>query len=351
MRKIIILAALLAALAVGTATADQRVRNGIPTADELTPNKWNQIQLGGETICSRGTEYSFYVRPGDPQKLMIHFQGGGACWNGVNCSASAFQTFDEAVDEDDVALAGEGIFDFDNEENPVADFTAVGVMYCTADIHTGNATVDYGNVTIEHKGAVNAQAALDWVYENYPDPSLVFVNGCSAGSYGSIFHALQIAQHYPDARFVQLGDAGIGVITPDFYSHMSDWGMFDVLNSLYPEFKFEPETFSNEVLYTFAAESVPNGFFSEYTAAEDEVQIAFYELMGGKGADWAAKAQENLAAIEDLPNFASFTAPGDVHCILPLEEFYETESSGVRIRDWVADLVAGKPLETIKPSE
>ena len=42
--------------------------------------------------------------------------------------------------------------------------THVYVPYCTGDLHWGNATVRYQEgVTIEHRGAVNAQAAVDWL--------------------------------------------------------------------------------------------------------------------------------------------------------------------------------------------
>ena len=45
--------------------------------DGLVPG-WNAIEPGGETTCSDGTPYRFYVRPGDPARLMVYFQGGGA---------------------------------------------------------------------------------------------------------------------------------------------------------------------------------------------------------------------------------------------------------------------------------
>mmetsp|Transcript_113481 Transcript_113481/g.360718 ORF Transcript_113481/g.360718 Transcript_113481/m.360718 type:complete len:170 (+) Transcript_113481:47-556(+) len=37
------------------------------------------VYPGGETKCIGGGDYSFTIRMGDPEKLHIHFQGGGAC--------------------------------------------------------------------------------------------------------------------------------------------------------------------------------------------------------------------------------------------------------------------------------
>src|SRR5689334_15759391 len=44
------------------------------------PAGWTKIDGGGEAICARGTPYSFWVRPGTVNKLLIFFEGGGGCW-------------------------------------------------------------------------------------------------------------------------------------------------------------------------------------------------------------------------------------------------------------------------------
>ena len=38
-------------------------------------------------VCIAGTDYSVFTRKGDPKKLLIFLQGGGACWQGFyNCN-------------------------------------------------------------------------------------------------------------------------------------------------------------------------------------------------------------------------------------------------------------------------
>ena len=49
--------------------------------DGLEPG-WNVIEPAGDTVCSDFSPYRFFVRPGDKDKLMVFFQGGGACWEG-----------------------------------------------------------------------------------------------------------------------------------------------------------------------------------------------------------------------------------------------------------------------------
>ena len=41
-------------------------------------------------VCIAGTDYSVFTRQGDPKKLLIFLQGGGACWQGFyNCNVLA----------------------------------------------------------------------------------------------------------------------------------------------------------------------------------------------------------------------------------------------------------------------
>jgi hypothetical protein len=348
MRKLLGFVSVVGLLVVFASSSVLFAADEVPTRDELQAASWNQIAPGGDTTCARGTPYSFFVRPGDTDKLMIHFQGGGACWNGFNCAASAFQTFDDSVAEDEVASYN-GVFDFENPQNPVADYTAVVVPYCTADLHTGNRTTEYEGVTIEHQGQANATAVLNWVYENYPDPTVVFLNGSSAGSYGSLMYAPAVAEHYPNAHFTFLGDGGIGVIQ-EGWDGLVGWGMFDLLYSNYPNLNdMTMEDFEITRVYQDVAGHFSNSTFAQYTTDQDDVQKAFYGLMGGNMEDWSPQAMEKLAALEEVPNFASFTAEGTLHTILALPELYTMESNGASFLDWLTALVNGEPVETVMP--
>ena len=64
---------------------EETISTGLPGIDEME-NGWNVIKPGGETTCSRGTEFAFYYRKGSSNNVVIDFQGGGACWNSETCS-------------------------------------------------------------------------------------------------------------------------------------------------------------------------------------------------------------------------------------------------------------------------
>ena len=75
-------------------------------------------------------------------------------------------------------------------------------------------------------------------------------------------------------------------------------------------------------------------------------------LEGIEGVPLIALMDSNLAEISTaLPTFRSYTIPGDFHSILLWDPFYETEVDGIRLRDWVAALIAGDEIATVTCEE
>jgi hypothetical protein len=60
------------------------------------------------------------------------------------------------------------------------------------------------------------------------------------------------------------------------------------------------------------------------------------------GHDRRRRAAE--AALKRLPNYRSYLACGDAHCSFVDQAFYATRVDGVSLRDWVADLAAGRDV-------
>lgn len=345
MKKWIVLCFAAALVLVLFPRASQ-AQDALPSRAELDEG-WNQISPGGETTCAFGTPYSFFVRNTDSDKVLIHFQGGGACWDEETCNPDN-SYFTRAVGDLEDGFYTEGIFDFDNPANPVGDYNMVVVSYCTADIHTGNQSVAYNDDwTIEHMGAVNSNVVLDWVFENYPDPEDVVITGCSAGAYGALYHSRTIMERYNDLRIRQLADSGVGIITSD-WEGLTAWGTYNSLTGEFAEVapSIDPADFNNALLMATAAE-FPQNRFAHYTTNGDIVQTGFYFLMGGIG--WTGQMNERLATLNDeVPNFASYIAGGDEHCVLPLAGFYEFASDGVPFVDWFGAYVAGEDVENVR---
>jgi len=320
-----------------------------PQVPELDAS-WTKVEPAGDTICARGDDFHFFVRGGSVNKLAIVFDGGGACWDAVTCGL-ADQIFSPLADAT-LPEPGEGIGNNEDEENPFRDWYQVFIPYCTGDIHWGDSVTTYDpegdapEITIHHKGQVNTRAVLDWVYERFESPETIFVTGVSAGAYGSIGWAPHIIDHYPDSKVMQLGDCGAGVITDTFFmDSFPSWKA----ESLIPDWIDVPlDELVLEDLYIGIAKHYPEQFFGQLNTHNDENQRFYYVAMGGADEDWSPKMYEKIETIIDgAPNFRSYIAGGDKHVVLPYPEFYTYEVDGVRLRDWVADIANGEPVETV----
>jgi hypothetical protein len=317
---------------------------------------WTRIEPGGDTICARGTPYAFWVRKGTVNKLVLYFMGGGACWNASTCALAGGVFFDTVSPEPEPGFIS-GIFELDNPENPFKDWYIVFMPYCTGDIHWGDNVVTYPategteEVTIHHKGRVNATAAGDWVNENFNGPDFIFVSGCSAGSYGSALAAALARENYPAAQMAQLGDSGAGVVSDEFLNESFPmWKAYDNRPDWIPELADAAlEDLSLAKVYTYLANHYPDDTYAQYNTLNDGTQAVFYQYMGGNPDDWGARMDASVKEIADnADNFRYYTAWGTEHCIMNANRFYTYQVNGVRFRDWVNDLANGVDVENVR---
>ena len=99
-----------------------RLSDGACNLSSFPKDKTTLVYPGGESRCifSTSTDYSFQIIPGDSDKVLLYFQGGGACWNKFSTS-STFCTTD-AIPNDLV-----GVFDHSNNANPYKSYTVIHV--------------------------------------------------------------------------------------------------------------------------------------------------------------------------------------------------------------------------------
>lgn len=325
--------------------------------------EWIAIEPGGDTICSRGTPYQFFVRGGRPDRVIIDFQGGGACWNELTCGfAGAAGLFTETAGNLETFVAATrpggplaGGMLSDDAANPFRDWTIVHVPYCTGDVHWGNARTVYGEAgAIEHRGFVNASAALSWTYAHYTAPDNVLVSGCSAGAYGAVLHSAYIAQHYApiDASIAVFADSGAGIITDTFLNDsLPNWNAQANLPSAFVPGLAVPITeLALPDVYIEIGRTFPDMRLAQTQSQYDQDQVFFYTAMGGSAVDWPGRMRGSIDAIRaEIPNFTAYVPGGSVHCsgIYP---FFTTRTvGGVVLSDWVEELALGatQPLPVL----
>lgn len=345
-------------LLLGCSTSDKKTET--TQADQLwqqLSDGWNEIKPGGETICSQGTPYSFFFHPGNREKLLVFFQGGGACWNPVNCNLAADPTYDPMVDSTDNPgnaklrwYGYDGIFDLENAANPFRDYSILWIPYCTGDTHLGDQDYTYSSndtsFVIRHRGFTNSMASLNWVMERILNPEMVFVTGVSAGSVASPVYTAILADHYPDARITHMGDCSGAYRGEEVRTTLDRWGVATALEAAQVE---DPDSAGdfNEVI-TLIARQYPDVTFSQYNSAFDEVQSYFLALLGESPDSMHSYLQGNMARLEaDLPNYRYYVDTGKHHVILARPEFYTTGIGDIPFRDWVDQLAQEGVVESV----
>jgi hypothetical protein len=318
----------------------------------LKAHDWVEHKPGGDTLCGRGEEFSFFVHEGtNNDKVIIDFIGGGACWNGKNCSLEG-TTFVDSVDvvREHQQNGIKGIYDHLDPRNPVKDWTHVVIPYCTGDIHWGEndqTYVDQNGTTfpIYHRGAINTKAVLNWVEENLPNPEKLLVTGCSAGAYGSIYWTPHLKKIYPNTKITQFGDSGTGVITNEFLEEslrvwQSTKNAPTWIEGLDPK-NTDWKTLGLNSYYTQVAKAHPEIRFNQFSYTFDETQSFFYELMGGNFDVFPQESQNRLESLKNgLPNFDFVLTEGDEHCILPYERLHTDKGlDGRKFLDWFKELL------------
>jgi hypothetical protein len=169
-----------------------------PISSEEVGDGWTKHTFdsaeGDGPVCIDGSPYSMFTRnaKGKNKKgkganqLLIMLQGGGACWQFLTqCSQSTA--------EQEPPFAREGIWDFDNNDNPFDKHAVAYLPYCDGSVFVGDNTVidpffdsDSGvDGERQHRGLRNLSAGLDVARATFEKPKKITVAGSSAGGVGA----------------------------------------------------------------------------------------------------------------------------------------------------------------------
>mgnify|MGYP001039808188 FL=1 len=324
--------------------------------DEPAEVTWEAVSPGGDCQCADGSEYRYWVSEGDPTRVAFFLQGGGACFTAETCAfEGGGTTYKVTVTDADDPSDGSGLLDLTDGRNPLEGWSMVYVPYCTGDVHLGDATTEYSDeLTVQHKGAVNATAALDDLTDRFPDAAEVLVAGESAGSIATPYYAGLAHDRLPDAEITVLAD-GSGAY-PDVPAVNATigalWGTLNAVPDWPTNADVTAENWSLPGLFVRAGAHAPDITFARHDYAYDATQEFFAALAGIADGTVLSQMDANEVLIEDTGvDLLSFTSPGDDHTILSQSSVWEHEAEGVRLIDWITDLVEGDPVADVHCTE
>jgi hypothetical protein len=322
-----------------------------PAITAAEPLAWDVITAPADCMCSDGSGFEFFVHRADPAKVVFFLEGGGACFDAGTCGPDS-TSFKRTVGHDDqLSDVTAGIFDFTNPDNPFKDWSVVYVPYCTGDVHIGNATTDYGNgVVIQHKGYVNGTTALNATKELFPGIDELVVTGESAGSIPTPLYAGMASDLFPDASIKVLADgSGAYPDVPVINATIgTQWGTMNAVPPWPENAGVTPETWSLPGLFVHAHQHAPQVVFARHDYAFDKTQEFFAGLAGIPANELVTLIDQNEQEIEASGmELFSYISPGDSHTIIGGPNFYTQVVNGVSLRQWVADLVDGTPIQDV----
>jgi hypothetical protein len=321
-------------------------------------------------------EFSFFVKGGSTNKLVVYFQGGGACWDSVTCLYVHTYYEEVGITADYLNYLGEdpdgngGILNFTRYKNPFKDWYFVYVPYCTGDIHWGANDQEYADIsgfyggeaqTIRHRGFVNFQVVLKWIEDNFGGPKKIFIAGSSAGAYGAIGSFPFIKEAFPKSEFFVIGDAGNGISSDSFkQDSIGNWNI--QVPQWIPGYEggYSPDM-TSAGMYISYANYYPFSKVAQFTNAWDGTQAWFYNLQhtdeNGFPLTWNPAEWVNFPypevwcdwhsqmlafayeAADEASNYRYYIAAGTGHTILMSSKFYEENSAGIPLVDWVESMV------------
>ncbi|KAL3795656.1 hypothetical protein HJC23_002063 [Cyclotella cryptica] len=325
----------------------------------------------GQPRCGDGTNFSFFFsRPPEGQqdnqreKILIELSGGGACWDETTCKLqSMFLSFPQ---EWLGPLVGSSCATWSSWGNSMLCAKTVGntdfseynfllIPYCTQDVHLGDEpNSDYG---VKHVGGHNLYQTLKWVFDSFPDPSHIFITGCSAGATPFPVVYDIINSHYTangkEVEINGIADSPV-YLTPSYFleNGLEHWNVktvMDVIGFDFDAYK-DDENFPNKVLDYALENSKETDQWGYVTHDADTVSLLYYSFMTGGSvfgsqyglgrrynsggsqpwnvrrkmkndlqSQWWMKMNSSMSlATKDHSNFHSFVMTGTDHCTFSL---------------------------------
>jgi hypothetical protein len=358
--------------AAGSSTSMPDIKLGMPIS--APDGVWTYVPFP-DAYCRDGSAAHVMVHLNSAsKKTVIYEEGGGACFNDASCTFLS-------VDLPSYVLGG-GIFNFNRPDNPVRDWNIFYIPYCTGDVHSGDsAASDVGPVTGKQhfSGYTNLKTYLSRILPTVPDATDFLLTGSSAGGFGVGLTADLVARNMPKTvqRFTMLDDSGPPMSSKYLQSCLQDrwqsvWGFQNTFLKDCGAACPNPKGFIDDWLHFLIAKYAkgPNAptFMAGLVSATGDGVISTFFGFGANNCTAAVpvavpapqfeagllEIRSSLSSQTD--RFGTFyygstqhtTLIGDIGTGL-LGGLYDTQAGGVKLTDWINDLLAHKQAAHVGP--
>ena len=336
-----------------------------------SPGDWNWIDIP-EAQCIDGSPTGIGVRYGISDELVIFFEGGGGCFNPATCGLfyASFAQFDQLTFDlvwQNTVLQS-GIFSTLTSDNPVRDWNFIYIPYCTGDVHAGaNPDTPVPGYAFDQPqqfvGYTNVHHILDRVVPTFSDTSHVLVTGISAGGFGAAFNYDRIANAFPSTKVTLIDDSG-PPLADDYLAPclQATWRELFNLDATLPadcSECFGADGGGIHNLANYIAERHPDQALGLISAEQDLVIRTFFgygqQTQNGpqcpqgifelpmNGPLFQAGLYDLRTEVSPSGQWGTYFMGGVTHTYLSFPDYYLKSVNGVRLVDWVRNMLEGQP--------
>jgi len=336
----------------------------------LDPDYDSGVRADGP-VCIAGTEYSVFTREGDPKKLLIFLQGGGACWQGFyNCNVLA-----EGQSPPEEGPYP-GVFDPTSPQNPFDDYSVVYMPYCDGSTFGGDNDVNDPGFLIAptryHRGLRNVSAGMDVAKEMFPRAKQITVMGHSAGGVGAAAFAPFLTRFVfgNNTKLTVYNDAGpiaVNLGTPPWaggpdipwlsvFARQNDWQF----QQFYPQsciddgrcnafgqqtgiinWRLDNDSTIREGFYETDSDAT-NRFFAQGDGTRMDPEAYRSLILAEHGAlneAYPRRYKRFIVSGDDTHGAVQLTAPSPNFPFPQPFSFYTQEANGTPLSQWAAEFI------------
>lgn len=314
--------------------------------------------------CRDGSPTGIGVKVGNPKKLAIYINGGGACFNMATCASNPSK-FD--ITDWNALTAGDnpGIFSNTDSRNPLKDYTLIFVPYCTGDVHSGTKNIGFpldSKDTQRYVGAFNFIKVMDFItpYFEHNDVEEIVLFGLSAGGYGVYINFLEVINRFKGKKITVINDSGPLFSDPQAFPPCLQAGFTLIFGLPLPEDLLNccgTRSLGLANVYEYSSKNYPDvnfGFMSSYEDATSRYFLSFgYNNCTG-APDNQLPSDVFKSAIKSLRDdiivpkstWSTYYISGDSHTMLADNYlFYEKKVEGMYLYEWVSKIINGERLQ------
>ncbi|MGZ3418791.1 MAG: pectin acetylesterase-family hydrolase [Polyangiales bacterium] len=344
----------------------------IGTPITATDGTWTRIEFP-TGYCRNGESAHLMVHlNGKSKKFLVYLEGGGACFNDASCNLLT-------ADLPSYVLGG-GIFNFTRADNPFRDWNIFYVPYCTGDVHAGDiAESTPGPVTgkTRFSGYSNMKLYLSRILATMPDATDEALAGSSAGGFGVGLMADLIVRNSPASvdRFTMIDDSGPPMAKKYIPTCLqaqwqSIWGLDNTIlkdcGLACPKVDDFVTDYVQFLIDKYAKGSAASKFMAGLVSSTGDSVISTFFGFGANDCTMtaplsAATYKAGLSGIRSLiqpqtDHFGTFYYESTLHTTLLTDVatgvtggLYDTNVGGIKLTDWLADLLAHKKAAHVGP--